>query len=145
MAREPYFLAVLDTMWGAHGRRAPHWFQINPHNHSGRRLYRLTGASVGHLWVTNACPVQTGHARAHGTPSAEWLFESMSRVRREWCNAPLIVCGQVAQRTFDELIAHYGLPSTWHDGPVLRMKHPAARTWTAQELARVARRLHTIV
>jgi hypothetical protein len=133
-----YFLAILDTMWGDDGV-APHWFPINPDNHSGRRLYRLTGARDWDVWVANACPQQTSHARLHGTPSPAWLRSCFSRIKSPWQDSPLLVCGKVAQATYDEMIAICGKHPPIHRGPVIRIMHPAARTWTKLEIARVQR------
>ncbi len=134
------FLAILDTMWGF-GGKAPRWFHINPCNASGRRLYRLTGVSERELLVTNACPQQTKHATRHGVPDARWLFQSLSNVPSAFRTAPLLVCGVVATATYCTLVEHDGFE--W-DGPVLYLKHPAARTWTKAEIARVARRIQRI-
>lgn len=144
-----FFLAVLDTMWGDDGV-APHWFTINPRNHSGRRLYRLTGARDGELWVTNACPQQVRHPNAHGTPSVEFLYQSFMQIPARWRTAPLLACGKVAQATYDAMIAQHAPRGRQHlrfshRGPVVRMLHPAARTWTARELARVARHIRTLL
>jgi hypothetical protein len=130
-------LAVLDTMWGAPGR-APRWFEINPRNHSGARLLKLTGAD--RVLVTNACPQQTGHANTHGTPSAVWLAGSLAALSARYRRLPLLVCGKVAQATYDAVPR-----SQRHRGPVVRLLHPAARTWTKAELARVQRQLHTLL
>lgn len=131
-----HFLAILDTMWGSDGA-APHWFPINPQNHSGRRLYRLTGARDWCVWVANACPQQTSHARLHGTPSVAWLRECFRRTRKDWTGAPLLICGKVAQETYDALIEEDG--DAWWGGPTIRIMHPAARTWTKTEIIRVQR------
>lgn len=125
------FLVILDTMWGT-GGRAPRWFHINPQNHSGRRLYALTGARYGELYVTNACPQQTTHATRHGRPDAGWLAVSLRLIPGNAHRAPLLVCGAVAQRAYERILARTG-----HVGPVYYMKHPAARTWTRKELDRV--------
>lgn len=127
------FVAVLDTMWGTSGR-APLYFYINPRNHSGARLYRLTGVRARDLLVVNACPQQTGHATKHGTPSAQWLSRALAALPEPFQAACLLVCGQVAQRTYDAARVQ------WR-GPVVRMLHPAARTWTRAELDRIARQL----
>lgn len=128
-------LVVLETMWGTHGS-APRWFPINPDNHSGKRLYRMTGMEDWHVWVTNACPQQTGHATQHGKPSPRWLHESLIRLPRHispW--TPLLVCGKVAQATYDEVCEN----GYEHLGKVLRLRHPAARTWTTEQMQAVRR------
>lgn len=134
-----FFLAILDTMWGVEGD-APHRFTINPRNHSGRRLYRLTGASEGELWVTNACPEQTRHASLHGTPSTDWLRQSFSQIPARWRAAPLLVCGAVAQRTYNSMMAERR-PRFSHRGPVIYTLHPAARTWTKAMIANMQKQI----
>lgn len=127
------FVAILDTMWGT-GGRAPQWFLINPQNHSGRRLYKLTGARYGDLVVVNACAQQTRSARHHGTPSVEWLAASLAAVPTSRRGAVLLVCGAVAQRTYDRLAVPW-------NGPVVRMPHPASRTWTRAQLLAVRKQI----
>jgi hypothetical protein len=129
------FLAVLDTMWGS-GGAAPRWFHINPWNVSGKRLYALTGATFRELKVTNACPQQTTHATKHGTPSAWWLAENLTRyLPSGYAGAPLLICGTVAQKTFAKLARHQ------HNGPVILMPHPAARNWSRANVERWQRTL----
>ncbi len=123
------FLVVLDTMWGHTTKDAERWFPINPDNHSGRRLYRLTGCRFPHVWVTNACPQQTNHATKHGKPSPTWLWGSLWMLDGRAKDLPLLVCGKVAQETFRLVVGH------GHRGPVIRLKHPAARTWSEHDIA----------
>lgn len=137
-----FFLVILDTMWGTRGN-APHWFTINPQNHSGRRLYKLTGASEGHLWVTNACPQSVRSAKEHGTPSTIWLRESFAEIPQRWRSGTLLVCGKVAQQTYDAMMAE-GRPRFSHRGPVISMQHPAARTWTKSKLEDMQRIIHAV-
>lgn len=116
---------VLDTMWGGWGgnHQAPRWFRIDPENHSGRRLHWLL---EGHsFWVTNACRAYVAHAGQHGTPDPVWLADNLKRVQ---CRL-LLVCGRVAQATYDRC-GHQP------QGHVLRIMHPASRTWTRAELDR---------
>lgn len=127
------FIAVLDTMWGATGR-APKCFFINPHNASGRRLYKLTQARPSDLIVVNSCREQVGHANAHGTPDPEWLLASLRSVPDLYRSGVLLVCGKVAQKTFDQIAEH------WR-GRVICMPHPAARTWTKQQIADMQRHI----
>jgi hypothetical protein len=135
--RQARCLVVLDTMWGSGGKADP-WFTINPYNHSGKRLYRLTGLELGQVWVTNACPEQTTHANAHGRPSARWLGACLRLLPPRARRLPLLVCGKVAQATYAEVkVKHYG--------EVFFMLHPAARTWTRQELERRTKQLHTLL
>jgi len=133
------FLAILDTMWGTTGR-APHWFPINPDNHSGRRLYTLTGASDWTIWVTNACPQQTNHASKHGAPSVEWLSECLHSLWQREQRLPLLVCGRIAQAT-STMLEERGYT---HRGPVLRMMHPAARAWTHEKIRAAQRSIRRL-
>lgn len=130
-------LVILDTMWGRAGA-ADRWFTINPRNHSGSRLYRLTGLSLGQVWVTNACPQQTGHANAHGKPDGNWLLDNLMMLPARAMRLPLLVCGKVAQDTFRRMEYE-------HDGPVVELLHPAARTWTKETLTAVERKLRRLV
>lgn len=142
--KQPHmFLAILDTMWGNAGD-APHWFDINPHNVSGRRLYKLTGATSETLHVTNACPQQTDAAHKHGTPSAAWLRESFGQIPARWRTGTLLVCGAVAQRTYDEMM-NAGRPRFSHRGPVVRMPHPAARMWSRSMMAKIEKEIRSTI
>jgi hypothetical protein len=129
------FVVVLDTMWGE-GGDAPKWFLINPSNHSGRRLYSLTGSHYGNIAVVNACPGQTTHATKHGTPSPIWLAHSLLALPKHYTRrgVPLLVCGKVAQSTFEQLTIQWG-------GPVLYIDHPAARSWTKAKLDQVRKQI----
>jgi hypothetical protein len=129
MASGARFLVVLDTMWGETGD-APRWFAINPVNHSGRRLYRLTGAKFGELWVTNVCQEQVDRPSGRGTPSPEWLRASLDLLPARLALVPLLVCGR-------RVVPVYRACGYEHLGPVHETKHPAARDWTAAEIAAV--------
>lgn len=115
-------LVVLETMWGGNGK-APGLFRINPYNYSGKRLYSLLGHSD--FWVTNACRELVSHANAHGKPDPEWLAQNLQRLTYDL----LLLCGKVAQQTYDR--CGYVPPCR-----IERMPHPAARTWTKAELER---------
>lgn len=127
MIKSCRFLVVLDTMWGAGGEKAPAWFAINPLNHSGKRLYKITRSAFGGVWVTNSCKFQVGHSNAHGKPDPICLAANLRRLP-VWCKKlPLLVMGKVAQQTYCEI--------SWdHEGPVLMFPHPAARNWTKASL-----------
>lgn len=127
------FIAILDTMWGSAGA-APHWFHINPDNVSGRRLYKLTQTHYGNIVVVNSCREQVGHSRHHGAPDPRWLLRSLRDVPKAWRMGILLVCGKVAQKTFEE-IAH-----EW-SGPVYYMMHPASRSWTKANIKRTQREI----
>jgi hypothetical protein len=113
-------LAVLETMWGGSGK-APGIFRINPDNFTGRRLYWFLGHKD--LWVTNACRELVSNARLHGTPDPEWLSTNLKRLSYDL----LLVCGKVAQQTFEKC-------GVRPPGRILLMPHPAARTWTRASL-----------
>jgi hypothetical protein len=113
-------LAVLEVMWGTPGK-APGIFRINPNNHTGRRLYWLLGHDD--LLVTNACPEQVGHPTLHGRPDPLWLAKNLQRVAYDL----LLICGRVAQRTFDQC----GYRPQCR---IIEMPHPAARCWTKADL-----------
>lgn len=125
-------VAVLDTMWGWCGlekERTRH-FRINPNNHSGRRLYWFLGHHD--LLVTNACPELVSSAKGRGKPDRYWLRENLAEL---WPFDMLLVCGKVAQQTYEQRSAP-------HPCRIIEMPHPAARTWDRQSLD-FARRLIT--
>jgi len=115
-------LVVLEVMWGVKQPIAPSLFQINRNNFSGRRLYYLIGHS--NFLVTNACVEQVANAQQKGTPDPQRLARTLQRISYHL----LLVCGNVAWDTYKNC-------GYKPDCAVLRMKHPAARTWTKQELA----------
>jgi hypothetical protein len=121
-------LVVLETMWGGNGGRAPRFFRINPNNFSGRRLYKLLGHDD--FYVTNACPQYVENANRHGTPNPEWLATSLQRLTYDL----LLLCGRIAQETYDQ--CGYTPKCV-----ILRMPHPAARMWTKQMLQEWQERL----
>lgn len=119
-------VAVLDVQWG--GNRAERWFQINPYNHSGKRLIKL----VGHddFVVTNACPQCVENANGRGTPDAAWLADNLRALKPR----VVLVCGNVAQATFAPGMVPKG-------AKVFKLPHPAARTWTKAEIASWSKRI----
>ena len=135
-ARPPKIVAVLESMWdwrqmtsGAGYTEAPRSFRINPHNYSGKRLYRIVGADAD-LHVTNACRELVGAATQHGTPDPAWLRENLEIL------SPfdvLLVCGKVAQATYAR--SGYAFDHT------LEIPHPAARRWTPAAIAAAAARV----
>ena len=126
-------VAVLDTMWGGEGH-APRFFCINPYNHSGRRLYRLIGGDAKRF-VTNACCEYVNNARKHGNPDPDWLAENLRRLEERIGIDVLLVCGKIAQRTYRDC----GYRPK--NARVLKILHPAARTWTKAKIKRVSRRI----
>lgn len=131
-------VAILETMWDWRGmtsasgyRQAVPFFRINPKNYSGRRLYRLVGPDA-RLLVTNACRDLVSAANRHGKPDPQWLRENLMTLdgsgerRAEGRIDVLLVCGKVAQETYDKC----GYEPT--SACVFKIPHPAARThWTA--------------
>lgn len=128
----PKIVVVLEVMWGMKGDKPARWFQINPYNHSGRRLIEIIGH--GDFTVTNACPEIVYNANHRGKPSAKWLAGNLSRLQPQ----VVIVCGNVAQKTFKASMAP--------NAKVFKMPHPAARTWSKQSIAQWCKRIqrHTI-
>jgi hypothetical protein len=125
--RKPRVVAVLEVMWGLPGDKPLRWFDINPHNHSGRRL---NGIINPHTYcVTNACPDVVYAANQRGTPSHAWLRENLKRLKP----SVILLCGNVAQKTFTASMAP--------DARVIRMPHPAARTWSKAKIAQARRKL----
>lgn len=125
-------VAVLDTMWDWRGltttagyRQAPRFFQINPNNFTGRRLYQLIGSN-SKLLVTDACPELVSSPKEHGTPNTKWLRDNLVQLHSLMHGIDVIlVCGRVAQKTFQQI--HLEFTRT----EVIEIPHPAARTvWT---------------
>lgn len=125
-------LAVLDTMWGDRNGRAPRFFQINPHNHSGRRLYSLIEGRT--LLVTNVCRELVTASHIHGTPDPTWLSENLQRIQYDL----LLVCGKVAQRAYT---ATAFKPTC----PVLLIDHPAARRWSKATIKQTQATINTLI
>lgn len=122
-------VAVLEVMWGNPRPLAPGFFRINPYNFSGRRLYWLLGHQD--LLVTNACRELVSSARGRGTPDPDRLAKNLRRLTYDL----LLLCGKVAQQTWS--VCGY-VP----DCKIVQMPHPAARTWTRQQLDEWKERLH---
>ncbi len=139
-------VAILETMWdwkaktsSAGYTEAPHFFRINPGNFTGRRLYKLIGPDAK-LLVTNACRELVSSAKHHGTPDPVWLAQNLDEIeRRRPDSCPidvLLVCGKIAQKTFD--LSGYK-PST---ARIIRMPHPAARAvWTKDFIEQISRQI----
>lgn len=114
-------LTVLETMWGTPGK-ADDLFPISPQNFTGRRLYWLLGHDE--LLVTNSCKERVGSAKEHGVPDPVWLAKNLQLVTYNL----LLVCGKVAQQTYNE--CGYA-----PECRVLHVPHPAARGyWTRANL-----------
>ncbi len=138
-------LAVLQNMWGPE-RRAPLAFRINPRNHSGRRLYRLT---EGHnLWVTNSSSVCAPAAHIKCAPDDRFLLKALAR--RKW--EVVLVCGKQAQEAFKRVInmdfldvdTNEDLSKIIYDYKpfIVFMPHPAARSLTNKLMDRIKRHIN---
>jgi hypothetical protein len=115
-------LAVLETMWGTPGN-ADELFPINPGNFTGKRLYWLLGHNE--LLCTNACREQVSGPSEHGTPDPSWLNANLQKLSYDL----LLVCGKVAQATYDRCAY---TPAC----RIIRIPHPAARgCWNKHYLA----------
>lgn len=128
-------LVLLDTMWGD-GTQAPDWFQINPRNHSGRRLHAILGDRP--FLVGNACPQKVAHANAHGKPDPAHVRRIFRHAFvRGWTLRTVVLGGKVAQRTFDAAGMRLFCPT-------VRIPHPAMRFWTKEAQALAAERIAAI-
>lgn len=136
----PRCVAVLDVMWGDRAAdRGPRWFTINPENHSGRRLYKLT---VGfELVVTNACPQVVTSAKGRGVPSPDWLALNVTALAKCDPSASLfLVCGSTAHATWKAA----GLGEDVYGAAVLFTPHPAWRGWTKAVIDELTARITLI-
>lgn len=128
-------VAVLDTMWVGREARAPRYFKINSHNHTGKRLYKFVGPENAHrLLVTNVCREAVSHANRHGKPDPDWLLENLKRLDPYI----ILVCGKVAQKAFKEC-GYMPLRKP------IYIQHPAARTWTKKQLRETERRIQKVL
>lgn len=146
-----HVVAILETMWdwrgmtsGAGYREAPRFFRINPQNYSGKRLYKLVGPEAK-LLVTNACRELVCGPQHHGKGDPAWLRENLTLIETgarlsEWPARRridvLLVCGKVAQRTFQSC----GYRPT--QARIIEMPHPAARSfWTRETITQMSLRI----
>lgn len=139
-------VAILETMWdwrgmtsGAGYQEAPRFFQINPENFTGRRLYKLIGPDAK-LLVTNACRELVSSPTQHGTPDPKWLAENLAEIEVNHPKAApidvLLVCGKVAQKTYRECKYR---PTT---ARVIEIPHPAARrVWNRDFIDQVSQQI----
>jgi hypothetical protein len=128
-------------MYGYEEIEAPRWFSINPLNHSGKRLYWLTGLKPGELWVTNCHSMMGTHSGFHGKPEHKWLRENLLALPRSMDDTLLLICGRVAQKTFEGIGLNF---DSW-EHKIRYFKHPAARTWTRKELDKTQKRIKEIL
>ena len=150
-------IAILETMWDWRGmtseagyEEAPRYFRINRKNRSGGRLYRLIGDNA-RLLVTNACRELGRSAKYHGKGDPIWLGENLRLLDgvggvlpggglapdSKWRIDVLLVCGRVAQRTFQDCDYQ---PK---NAQIIEMPHPAARQWTKEKLATTSSQIQT--
>jgi hypothetical protein len=145
-------VALLDSMWrwGGYkdaGEVAPAYFRINPNNHSGRRLYRLCGQHS--LLVTNCCRIVQPTANHHGKPDVEQVRSNLTLLAEEKMHL-LLLCGRIAQATFQELGSTIlGTEGTCYlsGAGIIRylcMDHPAARRWTKEMIEQKARSIERL-
>lgn len=123
-------LAILDTMWGGRAGKAPRWFEINPNNFSGRRLYKFVGRD-NQLLVTNACRELVTNSKEHGLVDHIWLGANLERCYRRMGTNLILVCGAIAAFTYRQI-------ERPPDVRTLFLPHPAARNWTITAMADVA-------
>jgi len=137
---DKFVVAVLDTMYdwesqtsNAGYREAPQYFRINPRNFTGKRLYKLVGKNK--LLVTDACRELVSNPNQHGTPDPNWLLDNLHTLNKLRPIDILLVCGKVAQKTFDKLKVDEDC--FLRNVKILRIPHPAARTWTKEAIRKV--------
>lgn len=129
-------VAILEVMWdwrsmtssAGYEERAPGYYRINPDNFTGSRLYDWLGTEGQYyddLLVTNACPQLVCSPTQRGTPDKTWLRDNIKELLPFEL---LLVCGRVAQRTYEQ---------GWipRDIRIIELPHPAARVWTRESLA----------
>lgn len=144
MAERRWVLAVLMAAYADHrtanvlNLRPPRFFVIDPQNHSGKRLYRVTDG--WHLRVTNACP-QWGTDPSHrGRTCLDSLERSI--YAREW--DALLVCGKQAHAAVDQLLERDPQFRYEYGDRIVRMKHPADRTLSNVDMDTAATQLNAI-
>lgn len=136
-------VAILEVMWdwrsmtsdAGYVERAPGYFRINQDNLTGGRIYDWLGPRGEYyddLLVTNACPELVSSARGRGTPDPKWLRENL---RELWPFSLLLICGRVAQNTFQLNMIPDGLYSQSKGRcRIVEVPHPAARVWSRKSL-----------
>lgn len=138
---------ILDTMWGDRRGLAPRWFPINPHNHSGRRLYTLTGMDhADPIWVSNVCRELTTSARDHGTPNPTWLLENLNIGVEQRGMRLFLLCGKVVQNTYDSLNEKVR-ESLEVDLNLkfFRIPHPAWRGWNLENIGLIRNQIQNLI
>lgn len=88
-----------------------------------QRLYDWLGHHD--LLVTNACRELVSGPNQRGIPDKTWVRENLKEL---WPFDLLLVCGRVAQSTYDMSMAP-------HPCRIVECPHPAARMWDARSLS----------
>ena len=126
-------VALLEVMWdwrsmtsrAGYKETAPRWFRISPRNFTGRRLYSWLGHEgeyFDELLATDACKELVSGPNERGTPDREWTANNLRDIPEYTL---LIVCGRIAQATYDR--RQIGCR-------IIEVPHPAARMWTREAL-----------
>lgn len=126
----PLSIVILEVMWGApDGART--LFQINPKNHSGRRLYKIM---PGRFLVGDACPGIVASPNMRGVPSVEHLESVFDYAIGRGYTLPVVVIGgKIARATFEAMPHKPGIKR------VMFMPHPAARAFWTKEIEAIAK------
>jgi hypothetical protein len=130
MLQIPLSLVILEVMWGpANGAR--NLFQINPNNHSGRRLYKIM---PGRFLVGDACPGIVSSAKERGIPSVDHLESVFDYAIGRGYTLPVVVIGgKIARETFEKM------PVKPEIKRVMFIPHPAARAFWTKEIEALAK------
>lgn len=88
-----------------------------------KRLYDWLGHND--LLVTNACKELASSPSQKGIPDKTWVRENLAEL---WPFDLLLVCGRVAQATYDMSMAP-------HPCRIVECPHPAARMWNTRSLS----------
>lgn len=137
-------VVILSVMWdwrsmttdAGYIEQAPRYYNINPENKSGKMLYKLLG-NKGFL-VTNACKELVRSANDKGNPDPRWLSDNLYTLMVRHQYRLLLVCGKVAWDTYLDSRKWF---QTGPNCRALKMKHPAARDWSKEEIERWQQRL----
>lgn len=135
-------VVVLNTMWdwenlttsAGYKAVAPRWFSINPNNKSGKLLYYILGTKG--FVVTNACKELVTNPNQQGKQDPVWLANNLRALYEKYQYKMILVCGKPANSCFtkcNELLTTDYKPPKMR---VIKLKHPAARDWTKQEVER---------
>lgn len=134
-------VALLEVMWdwqarttsAGYAEQAPRYFEINPGNFTGSRLYSWLGSEYS-LMATNACPQLVSSAKGRGKPDKDWVRDNLATLHERTVRGQfdlLLVCGAVAAKTYSFIDAR--------DARIVEVPHPAARGWTRGALFQAGR------